>query len=318
MNKQTVFLSIIIFTLILFGLSFTIDDETKLQMAMSAERSIAGLDQKSVQVGNHKIEYLEGGQGDVILMIHGFGANKDNWLRFAKYFTESHRVIIPDLPGFGESTVLENESYDADNQATRLKEFLDTLNIPEAHITGNSMGGYIAAQFSSKYPETAVSAWLLNPLGVQDAEPSEMFKMFSQGLHPYVLPRNEKEFKLLMSKVFHSQPYTPEFVIRALNKDFQRHYPSNERIAFDIHKVKDGKIQFSYPIEESLKNYKNPLLVIWGDDDRILSADGLRAIKERRPETTAIMMKNMGHAPMIEAPGETADLIKKFLKESVQ
>ncbi|GLQ30756.1 alpha/beta fold hydrolase [Litoribrevibacter albus] len=297
---------------------YTLNDETKLSLSISTERAIAGLEQKQIQVGDHTIQYLDSGpqNSETILMIHGFGANKDNWIRLAKYFTQNYRVISPDLPGFGESTILKTASYDVESQTTRLKALIDQLGIKQIHITGNSMGGYIAAHFASNYPEITKSAWLLNPLGVESSEPSEMFKMFSQGLHPYVLPRNEKEFRLLLSKVFHELPYTPDFAIRALNQDFQRHYESNERIAFEIHKVKDGKIAFTYPIEESLKKYKNPLLVVWGDDDRILSADGLRVIKEQRPETETVMMKNMGHAPMIEDPEATAEIIKMFLERN--
>lgn len=313
MKKQPFFISVITLVLVFVGLSYTVNDSTKLALGISVERAIAGLEQKSIQVDDHTIEYLEGGNGPVILMIHGFGANKDNWIRMAKYFSEDYRLIIPDLPGFGESTILEDGNYDVDHQVERLKSMMDALNIKKLHITGNSMGGYISAHFASRYPDMTLSAWLLNPLGVESAEPSEMFKMFSQGLHPYVLPRNEKEFRLLLSKVFFEQPYTPDFAIRALNQDFQKHYESNARIAFEIHQVEEGKIAFSHPIEESLKTYPNPLLVVWGDDDRILSADGLRVIKEHRPETDTVMMKNMGHAPMIEAPELTANTIKSFL-----
>lgn len=315
MKKQPLFISLIALVLVLVGLSYSIKDETKLSLAVSAERAIAGLEQKSIQINDHKIEYLEAGSGPVILMIHGFGANKDNWIRMAKYFSNDYRLIIPDLPGFGESTILETAKYDVDHQTKRLKSMMEALGVEQLHITGNSMGGYIAAHFASTYPENTLSAWLLNPLGIESAEPSEMFKMFAQGHHPYVLPRNEKEFRLLMSKVFFEQPLTPDFAIRALNEDFQRHYESNSRIAFEIHKVKDGKIAFSHPIEKSLTAYPNPLLVVWGDDDRILAADGLRVIKEQRPQTDTVMMSNMGHAPMLEAPELTANTIKQFLEK---
>ena len=68
------------------------------------ERSAAGLEQKSIEVGKLHIEYLEGGKGEVLLLLHGFGGNKDNWTRVAKYLTPHFKVIAPDLPGFGESS----------------------------------------------------------------------------------------------------------------------------------------------------------------------------------------------------------------------
>ena len=56
-----------------------------MKWAAESERKAAGLQQKKVRVGDHEIVYLEGGQGETILMVHGFGGNKDNWTRFTKF-----------------------------------------------------------------------------------------------------------------------------------------------------------------------------------------------------------------------------------------
>ncbi len=69
----------------------------------SIDRVKAGLVEKSIRVGDHRIMYLEGGRGETVLLIHGFGADKDNWTRFAGYLTPSYHVIIPDLPGSGKA-----------------------------------------------------------------------------------------------------------------------------------------------------------------------------------------------------------------------
>lgn len=68
--------------------------------SISSQRSKSGLTEKSIVVDNHTIKYLEGGAGETILMVHGFGSNKDRWSVFSQYFTKSYRVVIPDLPGF--------------------------------------------------------------------------------------------------------------------------------------------------------------------------------------------------------------------------
>jgi abhydrolase domain-containing protein 6 len=84
-----------------------------------SERKAAGLQQKKVRVEDHEIAYLDGGYGETILMLHGFGANKDNWTRFAKFISPSYHVVALDLPGFGESTCLDDVSYTIANQAWR-------------------------------------------------------------------------------------------------------------------------------------------------------------------------------------------------------
>ena len=141
-----------------------------------------------------------------------------------------------------------------------------------------------------------------------------MFEIIQAGGQPYVLPRNLEEFYSLLDKVFFEQPFTPDFAIRALSKDFEDHYKSNERTGHEIHNLQDNKITFTSPIEIALQNYKKPLLIIWGDNDKILSPDGLRVLAEELPTAETIMMKNMGHAPMVERPEDTANTIKAFLK----
>jgi alpha-beta hydrolase superfamily lysophospholipase len=90
---------------------------------LKTERSIAGLKQNNITIEGFNIQYLEGGQGDVILFLHGFGANKDNWTRFSKYLTPHFRVIAPDLPGFGESTRDAAASYTITAQCRQTQSF---------------------------------------------------------------------------------------------------------------------------------------------------------------------------------------------------
>ena len=79
------------------------------RLAMWSVRRSAGLACKRVAVGRHQIVYLEGGTGPH-LVLHGFGANKDNWNRFAKHFTSSYHVIIPDSPVLATAAISPTRS----------------------------------------------------------------------------------------------------------------------------------------------------------------------------------------------------------------
>lgn len=74
-----------------------------LSLAVGADRTAAGLEERMVQVAEHRIQYLSGGSGDTLLLLHGFAANKDNWTRVAAYLTPHFRVIAPDLPGLARA-----------------------------------------------------------------------------------------------------------------------------------------------------------------------------------------------------------------------
>jgi pimeloyl-ACP methyl ester carboxylesterase len=139
---------------------------------LKAERSSAGLEQHSIKVDGLHIEYLEGGQGDVVLLLHGFGANKDNWTRISKHITPHYRVIAPDLPGFGESSRQPDANYTIAAQADRVNAFVRTLGIQSFHLGGSSMGGNIAGVYAAQHPESVISLWLVAPGGVASADPS--------------------------------------------------------------------------------------------------------------------------------------------------
>jgi abhydrolase domain-containing protein 6 len=79
-------------------------------MLIGLERFTSGLKRRVVQVGDHRIVYSEGGQGEPVVLLHGFGASADSWNRFAKPLTKRYHVIAPDQPGWGASTRLESAS----------------------------------------------------------------------------------------------------------------------------------------------------------------------------------------------------------------
>ena len=86
------------------------------------QRKAAGITVKSIKIPGFNIVYAEGGIGDPIIMLHGFGGSKNDWLQFSKYFTPNYRVILPDLPGFGDSTKLKDEEFGIMFQVEKMHE----------------------------------------------------------------------------------------------------------------------------------------------------------------------------------------------------
>src|SRR5450759_907549 len=103
-SKKAIFLTIAVVVVIVAAILYFAAPSYLYNKAIADLRKDAKLTIKSVNIPDFKIVYAEGGAGDTIIMLHGFGGNKDNWPRFAKFFTPNYRVIIPDLPGFGDSS----------------------------------------------------------------------------------------------------------------------------------------------------------------------------------------------------------------------
>ncbi|WP_257288047.1 alpha/beta fold hydrolase [Endozoicomonas sp. SESOKO2] len=304
-------ITLILLLLCLVGYSVT-PSERLFQIGVSAERKLAGLSTKSIMIGEGEISYIEGGTGDVILFLHGFGANKDNWVRLAKHLKNDYSVIALDLPGFGNSFKDINLKYDVESQVSRVNEFINKLGITKFHIAGNSMGGYIAGNYASKYPEQVMSLWLLNTLGVQSADDSEMFKDISENKRPMVLAKNRSEFDQLISFVFANPPFMPEFVISELSKTAIKSYDLNYKIFHEVHKIDQNKISFSLPLDSELGKFSKPVLITWGRQDRVLHHSGAKVLSKIVPQSEIIIMNDIGHLPMMEAPKVTADQFISF------
>jgi pimeloyl-ACP methyl ester carboxylesterase len=115
--------------------------ETLTHLALDWQRWRSGLTRKEIEIpGGLRYVYLEGGRGEPLLLLHGFGANKDNFTPIARYLTPHFRVIAPDHIGFGESSHPQDAEYAAPAQAERLRLFMQALGIPRFHLGGSQWG----------------------------------------------------------------------------------------------------------------------------------------------------------------------------------
>lgn len=280
--------------------------ERVFQAAVSAERYAAGLASKNIPVDQHRIAYLEGGKGETVILLHGFSANKDNWVRFAKDLTGSYHVIIPDLPGFGESSKLPTESYDIAAQVERLDRFAGAVKANQFHLAGNSMGGMIAAAYGARYPAKVKTLALLAPGGLNPPQKSEFIKMLEKGVNSLSI-NNPADFDRVMAMSFVNPPYMPASFKKVLALQAVSQRAFNDKIMGDITSA-------NITLEPLLPAIQSPVLIVWGDQDKILDKSGAPLLEKGLKKSTTVVMGNTGHIPMLEKPGETAAIYLKFLK----
>ncbi|MDL5591799.1 alpha/beta hydrolase [Bacillus subtilis] len=275
--------------------------------ARLVETHLAGLSSQVVTAGELDFAYYDGGPklGETIVMVHGFGADKDNWLRMARHFSSRYHVVVPDLPGFGESS-RPTGSYDVGTQAERLADFIQALGVGKVHLVGNSMGGHIVALYAARYPDRVRSLALFDNAGVTAPHKSELFDLLEQGRpNPLVVTR-VSDYDRLMDFVFVDPPVLPAPLKR---------YLADRAIANQVHyeAVFQQLVQRYIPLEPELPKIQAPTLLLWGDKDRVLDVSSLDVMKPLIPHASTVVMKNCGHAPMIERPAETARHYQAFL-----
>ncbi len=206
MKKKLAVVSLLV--ILLLAVAYFLFPGFVFNLAQRASWHSAGLEKKAVQVDNDRIVYLEGGKGETVLLLHGYTANKDCWVYFAKWLTPTHHVVIPDLPGFGDSTKHLDENYDIDSQVKRLDRFAQALQLKKFHVAGNSMGGAIAAVYAARFPQKVSTLALLDTYGVITAKKSEFFLLWEKGVN-ILLVGSRADFERVLDFVYFKPPWTP-------------------------------------------------------------------------------------------------------------
>jgi pimeloyl-ACP methyl ester carboxylesterase len=277
---------------------YTTAPERAVRAALAYERRVAGLERKEIGVpGGLTYVYLEGGRGEPLLLLHGFGANKDNFTRVAKYLTPRYRVIIPDHIGFGESSKPPQADYTPRAQATRLRGLARALGVTRLHLGGNSMGGHIALTYAAMHPKEVESLWLLSAAGVWSAPSSDVRKRIAQtGENPMIV-QDEDEFATLVSLVTAKPLMIPRPFLDVLAQDRIRNFALEERIFKQL--AADS-------VEERIRGLDIPALIVWGQQDRVLHPGSAGILQMLLIRSEVVMMRNVGHLPMVEAPEASA------------
>lgn len=271
---------------------------------IGVERWRAGLERKEISLsdGTHYV-YLEGGDGEPLMLLHGFGGNKDNFVRTARFLTSKYRLIIPDHMGFGESSHPADADYSPNAQAERVHTLAKLLGFTKLDLGGSSMGGQIALSYAVLYPNEVRSLWLIDTAGVWSAPESEVRKIIREtGKNP-LLARNEEEFAALFPLVMKKAPFIPRPMMNIL---------ARERIGnFDLEQKIFSQIAAD-SIEDRVRGLATPTLIVWGDKDRTINVATAEMLHNLMPNSKVVIMPDIGHLPMVEDPQQSAEDYLQF------
>ncbi|MGZ3635045.1 MAG: alpha/beta fold hydrolase [Syntrophales bacterium] len=280
--------------------------EAAFKLAMDAQRRSADLVKKEVQVDDHRIVYLEGGKGETVILLHGFGGYKDQWTAFAKYLKGYH-LVIPDVPGFGESSQVPADNYSVDSQAGRIDRFVEVLKLDKFHMAGNSLGGAYTATYGAKHPGKVLTLALLDTSGAPSQNKSEFVLQLEKG-NNLLLAGNTEDVDKLLALIYAKRPPIPPAFKKILVADWIAHTEFNRKIWNDSQ-------PFKFSLAPVLPLIQAPVLILWGEQDKMLDVGSVVFLEKNLKNYRTVIMKDTGHCPMIEKPEETAQAYKSFLNE---
>jgi abhydrolase domain-containing protein 6 len=281
-----------------------------LEGAKKVVRWQAGLSRHTIQVDDHHWVFLEGGTGETVLFVHGFGMEKDGWGLFLKAFSKSYRLIVPDLPGFGENSQVASATYDVPSQVKRLSRFVETISVNRFHLVGSSMGGYIAGFYASEYPEKVLSLALFNPGGVSSLVPSDMWRRYAERGEIALLYKTKQGFEDLLTLLFYRVPLVPGAFKTYFAELGASNYAFYEKVLRDLEQAG------LYQLEPRLSRVEARTLVVWGANDRILHVSGAEKFREGIKTVKVVILEQCGHVPFFEKKKETTKAYQDFLAEA--
>ncbi len=271
-----------------------------------------GMHRRSTYINSQKIVWLEGGNphGEPLLLIHGFASNKENWIMLLPFLAKRYRLFVPDLPGWGESTFDFTESYRIEDQISRLEMWANRYLPEDFHVVGSSMGGGIAALFAVRQPDQVRSLTLMNALGVFGDQLTYFERELQQGRNQLVAERLTDVVYMMSTATSYRRWALTAFLAPLMYQELVSRQHINMYLSYQLMKDADSDVF------ESIATIKQPTLIMWGENDRILHPSCADVFKQLIPHADVKILRGAGHLPMVEMPAVTARSLQKFWRNS--
>ena len=267
-----------------------------------------------------RTSYFEAGDpaAPPVVLLHGLGATNASLLPLALGLAETHRVVVPDLPGHGD-TAAPNWKYRAADYARWCTAFLRAVGIEHAPIVGNSLGGRVALELALRHPHQAERLVLLCPSPA--FQRMRQFVPFVRVLSPNLsrgvpIPMSHRATVSAMKLMFAEPSRVPDSWYDAGADEAKRTLrDAGHRYAFfaTMRQIYLEEPHGSRGFWDRLPALKTPALFVWGDKDRLVPAAFARHVVTALPHAESIVMTDCGHVPQFEHPVETLRLTREFI-----
>jgi pimeloyl-ACP methyl ester carboxylesterase len=273
--------------------------------------------QKWVQVAGRPVNVIDMGEGDAIVFIHGLSGAWVNWLENLPHFARDHRVIAMDLPGFGHSP-MPAERISISGYGRIVDELLDALGIDRAVVVGNSMGGFIGAEVAIAFGTRVDRLVLVSAAGISiEHQRNERVLRYLERLDDVLilsggwmatrsagLAKRKRARRQIMRLVAHRAQDLPAPLIaeQVMGSGKPGFVPALDALT-------------DYPIRDRLSEIRCPVLVVWGEEDRLVPVRDAYIFGELIPSSRVVVWPETGHVAMLERPAAFNALVDEFLAE---
>lgn len=287
-----------------------------LENTVSAE-SLADEDSLFIEVNGIDVHYKKFGDGEpVFILLHGFGASLFSWREVTEPLSRYGTVIAYDRPAFGlteRPLEWEGESpYSQDSQVELVIGLMDKLGIEKATLVGNSAGGTVSMLTALKYPERVQSLILVDPaVYAGGGAPAWIRPLLGTPQMRHLGPLFARQIQTRGPELINVAWHDPSKVTPEIMEGYQNplRVENWDKALWEltISSRESG-------LAERLNEFALPVLVITGDDDRIVPTEQSVRLGGEIPNAELVVIPNCGHVPQEECPAEFMQAVDYFLK----
>ena len=259
--------------------------------------------EKFLEVEGNKIRYLESGSSEkTLVLVHGLGASAERWSHVIPLFSESFRVVVPDLIGFGFSDK-PLVDYTPEFFSDFLNGFFREAGISNPFLIGSSLGGQISAEFAAKNPDSIQKLILVSPAGVMKQSTPALDAYIMAALYPNEISA-KNAFELMEGS---GKSVDTEIVTGFVER---MHLP-NAKLAFmsTILGLKNAEV-----ITAKLKMITTPTMIIWGSKDPVIPIIHADQFVSSIQDCRFYRMDGCGHTPYVQDPSAFASKVLEFFE----
>jgi pimeloyl-ACP methyl ester carboxylesterase len=275
-----------------------------------------------IDVSGVRIHYQHGGEaGASVLLLHGGGTDSSSlsWGLLLPELAQTHTVIAPDWPGYGQSERTPRPYYTQEYYLDFLESFLEALQIERLSLAGISMGGGLALGFALRHPERMERLALLDSYGLAERAPYHLLsylfiRMGWLNRMSWAWVRRSRSLAgYSLRSIFHDpKRITPELVDQVY-AEIRRPYPGRAFEAFQRSELLPGQLRTVYMAR--LGELRLPVLLVHGEHDPLVPLQAARQALAHLPNAHLEIIPGCGHWPQRERPDLVNPLLVKFFRE---
>jgi pimeloyl-ACP methyl ester carboxylesterase len=267
---------------------------------------------RRVELPGAEVNYVEVGEGEPVLFVHGLSGCWQNWLEQLPHFGRDRRAIALDLPGFGSSP-MPSWQIDMPAYGRLLHDFCEKLGVERATLVGNSMGGLVAAEAATAFPERFERLVLVSAAGILNTWNPEARATATAWAWKTFAPTVSGLARKIVSR-----PHSRQLTLGS----FMR-YPNRLRADLLWEQIAGGaecdgfgdalQALIRYDIRERLPTIEMPTLIVWGLSDHVVPVAAAISYHRRIPHSRLEIFERTGHVPQLERPLRFNALLDEFL-----